>query len=113
MPGRQQVVCSHGPQTVGGGERLVEVTRVETADRGQLMHDHVGLGLGDRVGDLLGVQRVRHDRGSSHLPDRVLLGFAAGHADDVVAGRHQPRDQLRADRARCTCEKDLHFGSLA
>jgi hypothetical protein len=30
-----------------------------------------------------------------------------------MAGGHQPRDQLLADRACCSCEKDLHFGSLA
>ena len=66
----------------------------------------------DRRGDLLGVERVGHHRRRARAARRVLLGRAAGHADHLVAGRDQPRDQLLADRARCTCEKDLHFGSL-
>jgi hypothetical protein len=65
--GRQEVVGAVGPQPVGHREVAVEVAYVEACDRGQLVDDHVGLGLGDGVGDLLGIERVDDSRSGAEV----------------------------------------------
>ena len=56
------MVGALGPQTVGLREVAREVPHVERGgDRGELVHDHLGLGQGDGLGDRLRVERVRHD----------------------------------------------------
>ena len=59
------------------------------------------------------IERVGHHRRGAELVDRSLLGLAASHPGHLVARLHEPRHQLLAHRSGCTCEKDLHFGSIS
>ena len=47
-------------QPVGQREGAVEMTHVKRADRGELMHDHLGPGPGHGVRDLVGIKGIRH-----------------------------------------------------
>ena len=111
--GGQQIVGPLRPQAVGRGEVSVEVADVERArKRGQLMHDHLGLGLGDRKRHLLGVERIGHHRGRTQSVDELSLGRGAGHACHLVAARHEPREKLPSERPRGAGDQDLHRSPL-
>ena len=72
------------------------------------MDDHLRPGLGDRVPDLVGVQRIGHHRGRPQVLERCALRVAAGHADDLMPRLDQPRHELLTHRSRCACKKDPH-----
>jgi hypothetical protein len=63
------------------------------------MHDHLGLGGCHRLGDRVGIESVDHDRARSQAAHQVLLRRAPGRPDDLVASRHELRDELSADGA--------------
>jgi hypothetical protein len=111
LAGRQQMIRALGPQPVARRERAVEVARVKRRDRGQLMDDHVGLSLSDRLGHLHGIERVGHHRLGAQVPQLSSLGLRPGHPDHAVARFQQSRHQLPAHRAGGACHEDSHFGS--
>ena len=90
--GGEQVVRALGPQAVGQRELFVHLAEVEVGrERGELVDDHLGLGLGHGLRYLVGVERV-DDRGlRTELPDLTRAGLAARRADNGVAGGRQPR----------------------
>ena len=100
-----------GPQTVGHREAAIEVAQVERLDRGQLVDDHVRARLGDGGRDLVGVERVEHDRRGAELIQRRPLGLASRRADDLVAAGDQPWHELLSHRAGGACNE--HFHGLA
>ena len=83
-----------------------------SAQRGELMDDHLGLGLGHHVGHRIGVERVDDDRLGAERPQRAGLGSRAGRADDLVAARHELGNELAADRAGRSGNEDLHDVSV-
>ena len=110
---RQQVVGPLGAQSIGEREVAIEVPHVDRRrDRGELVHDHVGLGLAHGPLHGVGVERVDHDGLSADAAELVALGFRAGHPDDVVPVGDQHRNKLLADRTRGAGDEDLHGGSL-
>jgi hypothetical protein len=67
---RQQMVGSLCSQAIGGGEVTIEVAQVHRArQRGELVHDHLGLRLCDGARDLLGNERVGDRRRRTELAD--------------------------------------------
>ena len=62
-----------GPQTVGLREVAIEMTHVHRSNRGQLMDDHVRPRPSHRLGDLIGIERVRNRRHGAHLREHRLL----------------------------------------
>jgi hypothetical protein len=72
------------------------------------MHDHLGLGARHRLRDRVGIQRVGHDRARSQAAHQILLRCAPGHADHLVASRHQLRDERSAENARGAGYENLH-----
>ena len=108
--GGEQVVGSLRAQAVRGLEEAVDVAHVELArQRRELMHDHLGLGGRHRLGDRVGVESVGHDRARSKVANQVLLRPAPGHPDDLVAFRHELRDELSAEDACGAGYEDLHL----
>jgi hypothetical protein len=88
--GSQQVVGARGAQAVGLREVAVEMADVERLrQRGELVDDHVGIGLRDHVGHGIGVEGVGHGGSPAQLADEV--GLRPGHAHHVVAGGEQLR----------------------
>jgi hypothetical protein len=62
-PGGQQMVGALGAQPVGDGRHPLHVPHPHRpAQRGELVDDYIGLGLGHRVGHRVGVKRVNDDR---------------------------------------------------
>ena len=107
------MVGALGAQAVGEGEVTVEALRVEVGgDRRQLVDDRVRRGLADRAAHLFGVERVRDDRFRAEAAEELDLAAAARHADDLVAGRDELRDELLAEGAGGAGEEDLHGGSF-
>jgi hypothetical protein len=103
------VVGRLGPQPVGHGEHAVDVPHVERArQRRELVHDHVGFGLADRLGHGVGIERVGHDRPSARRPQPVLLGGGPGHGHDLVAVGDQHGEQLGAQCTRCAGNENPH-----
>ena len=108
-PGCEQVVGGLGAEAVGQGERALEVAQAQRPRQcGQLMHDHLGLGLGNGLGDRIRVERVGHDRTSAEAPDQILLLGLAGHADHLVPVGDELGNQVLAERPGGTCDEDLH-----
>jgi hypothetical protein len=107
-PAAKQVVGPGGPQTIGRRETAIEMTHVNRADRRQLMDDHLRPRPRHSLRDLIGIKRVRDHGHGAHVVKQRLLELGAGHARDLVAGGHQARDQLRANRSRRSCDKYSH-----
>jgi hypothetical protein len=76
------------------------------------MDNHLGLGLGHHVGHRVGVQRVDDHRFGPERPHNAGLGRRAGRAHHLVAARHELSNELAADRAGRTGNKDLHDVSV-
>jgi hypothetical protein len=77
-------------------------------DRGQLMHDHFRVRPADRLGDLIGVKRVRDHRHSAQLGQHRPLRLATRHAINLMTRGNQTRHQLPSDRSRRTRYKHSH-----
>jgi hypothetical protein len=60
----------------------------------------------------VGIESVGHDRPRSQAAHQVLLRCAPGHADHLVASRHELRDELSAENACGTGYEDLHRPSF-
>lgn len=87
------------------------MAQVEAArERRELVDDDVRLGVRDRAGDGVGVERVGHDRRRPEPADGVTACRAARHAGHVVAGRDEARDKLTAEGAGGAGYEDLHAG---
>ena len=99
-PGGEQVVGALGAEPVGQREVALEVAQVDGArQRGELVDDHLGLGLGDRLGDRVGVERVGDDRPRAKAADEVLLLRRARHAHDVMPVGDELRGRAAAPSA--------------
>ena len=86
---REQDVRALGPQPVGLGEVALEVAQIERLrERGQLMEDHLRPRRADRGTDGVRVERIGDRRLGAELAHEVGALHAAGHARDVVTGRH-------------------------
>jgi hypothetical protein len=74
----QQVIDALGAQAVGRGAEAVGVPHVPQArlarQGGELVDDHLGLGLGHGTSDRVGIERVGHDRPGTQGPQSVGLG---------------------------------------
>jgi hypothetical protein len=94
----QQVVGALGAQTVGHGGDAVGVPHVPQVqlalEGGELVDDHLGLGLGHGAGDRVGIERVGHHRPGAQGPQGVGLGRRTSHSDHVVAGGGELGDEL-------------------
>jgi hypothetical protein len=88
------------------------VTQVEPREGGQLVHDHLGLGLADRAADGLGVEGIGERGPRAHVPHKPGLRLAARHADDVVPVGDEERDQLSAQRPGGAGHEYLHGNSF-
>src|SRR5262249_58044243 len=69
------------------------------------MHDPLRPGCAHRLGDLIGVTRVRGHRHRAQLAEHRLLRLAAGHAMNLMTRGNQTR---LADRSRRTYHKHSH-----
>jgi hypothetical protein len=76
------------------------------------MDNHVRPRPAHRRRNLIGIQRVRDHRHSAQLADHRLLGFAAGHARDLMTRGNQTRHQLLSDRSRRSGHKHSHHQVL-
>ncbi|MCQ0019891.1 hypothetical protein LUX39_44180 [Actinomadura madurae] len=111
--GGQQVVGSFGAQPVGGGRHSLHVPKVRrSAQRCELMDDHLWLGPGHHVGHRVGVERVDDHRFGAERAQRGGLGGRAGRADDLVAAHHELGNELAADRTGRSGDEDLHDVSV-
>jgi hypothetical protein len=107
--GGQQMVEALRPQPIGRREVAVEVAEVQRAgQRGQLMHDHLGLRLGHHPRHVLGIEGVGRDRHRAQIAHRLLLGRVARHAGHLVALRDEPRYELPSQRPGGAGDQDLH-----
>jgi hypothetical protein len=105
----QQVVGALGAQPVGGGDHaLGAAERGRPAERGELVHDHLGLGPGDRAGDRLRVERVHDHRFGAQAREAFGPGRRPGGADDLVAPGDELGDQRGSDGAGRTGDEDPH-----
>jgi hypothetical protein len=112
-PSRQEVIGALRAQAVGQREAAIDVAEVDPLERGELVDDHLGLGLGDRMRDRVGVERVGHDGPGAEHAQQVLLGRGLGHADDLVTAGHELGDEPLAEGARGAGDEDLHGGLLS
>ena len=83
------MIGAFGAQAVGHGGEAVGVPQVPESrlalEGGELVDDHLGLRLGHRLGDCVGIERVGHDRPGAEASEQVGLGRRLGHAAHVVA----------------------------
>ena len=54
------------------------------------------------------IEHVDEDRPRPGTLQKLGLGAASGHAEDVVSGIEEERQQPPADHARGACQKYLH-----
>jgi hypothetical protein len=101
-----------GAQPVGQREVAIEMTRVDRADRGQFVHDHLWLGARHRLGDLIGIERISNHGCGPKLLEQSPVGLLVTHAHDLVARSNQTRQQLPSNRARRSSNKDSHHQLL-
>jgi hypothetical protein len=102
-------VGAFGAQPVGGRRHSLGLSKGRpSAYRRELVDDRLGLGLGNGVGNGLRVERVDHDRLGAERAQRAGLARGAGRADDLVAARHELRNEVATDRAGRAGNKDLH-----
>jgi hypothetical protein len=112
--GGQEMVRPLGTQPVGHGERegAVGVPHVTDAhlpgQSRELVHDHLGLCGGHRLGDRVRVESVSHDGLRSQRLQPILLRRGPGHPDHLVASRHELRDERSAENACGAGYEDLH-----
>ena len=66
-------VCIDGSLAVGQCEIAIEVTRVQSPDRGQLIDDHLRLRPRHGLRDLTGIKRVRDHRHGAQIAEHRLL----------------------------------------
>jgi hypothetical protein len=106
------VVDTLGAQAVGHRGDAVGVTDVSqarlTLQGGELVDDHLRLGLGHGTGHRVGIERLRHNRPSAQSPQHVAPGRRASHADHIVAGGGQLADELSADRTSRSGDEHFH-----
>ena len=76
------------------------------------MDDHLRSRLTHGLGDLIGIERVRHNRYSAHLFEHRPLRLVACHAMDLMPRLNQTRHQLLSNRSRRSRNKDSHRGLL-
>jgi hypothetical protein len=107
LPGREQVVGRLGPQAVGRRSRALGVPR-DPCQRGQLVHDHFRSRSRHGLGHLIGIECVRDDRHRAQVAEHRPLRLVARHAVNLMTRGDQARHQLRADRARRSCQKHFH-----
>jgi hypothetical protein len=100
-----------GAQAVGHGGKAVGVPHLPQArvalEGGELVDNHLRLGLGHGTGDRVGIERVGHHR-LGKGPEHVGLGRRAGHADHVVARGGELGDELAADRTGGSSDEHFH-----
>ena len=100
------------PQPVGEREVTIEVAHVERPDRGQLMHDHLRVRPAHRLGDLIGIERISHDRHRAELGQHARLDSLLVIPTNLMSRGHQPWHQLLTNRSRRSCNKHSHRDSL-
>jgi hypothetical protein len=111
--GGQQVVGALRAQAVGRAGEALGVPQVRLArQRGELVDDHLGLGLGHDPGDRVGIEGVGHDWPGAEGLEHAGLGRRPGHADHLVTGGGELGDELGADRTRGSGDEHLHGGLL-
>jgi hypothetical protein len=76
--------------------------------RGELMNDHLWLHLGNRPGDLFGIQRVGHHSSRPQPANALDPRLTTGHPRDLVTGGEEPWDEMLSQRACGTCDKNFH-----
>ena len=111
--GSEQIVGARGSQPIRGRERALHSPKVERPDRGELVHDHVGVRVGDDAPDGAAVERIRHDRPRPETANQILLAHAARHAGDLMPAGDEFGHQRTTDDAGCPCHEDLHFQLLS
>jgi hypothetical protein len=107
------VVGAFGAQAVGERELSLEAPHIDGCRYGgELVHDHVGLGLSHDPAHGAGIQRIGYDGLSADVAELLALRFRAGHPDDLVPVGDQQGDQLLTERTRGAGDENLHGDSL-
>jgi hypothetical protein len=88
------------------------MTRVNRPDRGQLMNDHLRLGAGNGIGDLIRIERVRDHRRSAQLGQQRAFRLAPCHAVNLMSRGNQTRQQLSSNRSRRSRHEHSHHQLL-
>jgi hypothetical protein len=94
-------------------ELVLEASHVDGCRYGgELVDDHVRLGLAHHPAHGCGVQCIGHDRLGADAAELVALRLRAGHPDDLVPVGDQQGDQLLTQRTRGAGNENPHGDSL-
>ncbi|MER6569825.1 hypothetical protein ABT288_27450 [Streptomyces sp. NPDC001093] len=107
--GGDRTVGAFGAEPVGGGRHPLHALHIcGLAQCGELMEDHLGLGLGHRGGRRVGIARIDDDRFCTERAQGTGLGGRVPRADDLLAARHELGYEPSADVAGRVGIEDLH-----
>ena len=112
--GGQQVVRPLGAQPVGDGEPPIHVLDIGllAADRGHLVDNRVGQGLGHRLTDGHFVQPVHHDGVGAQLLQQAQLGRVRRRSRHLIAMGHELRHQSPPHDPGRSCHEHSHDNHL-